>query len=194
MYLLVTAVIGLANLKAITWVASCILSTLTCIFPASAATVVCFWPCILIGSFESVYCLCQLWLVEVIWQEKLGNRARAWKAQNTKTNEWFEYPPAKTFVRFLFQVCFHIARFTCLFHFNVILLTIMLFEFPWIGELEINAVAKLLLVISSTDKEQPLEISPFEVCGILMAVRKGDILYTKVVFAHEGPPGTKWKW
>ena len=67
----------------------------------------------------------------------------------------------------------------------------MLLEISWRGELEINAVAKLLLVRSSTHKEQPLEISPFDVCGILMAVLKGDVLYTEVVFVHEGPPGTK---
>jgi len=108
--------------------------------------------------------------------------------------EWLEYTPAKTFVRFIFQVCFHVARFTCLFHFNIILFTIILSEISWIGELEINAVAKLLLVRSSTDKERPLEISPFDVCGILMAVLKGDILYTEVVFVHERPPGTKCKW
>lgn len=69
----------------------------------------------------------------------------------------------------------------------------MLLDFSWIGEPEINTVAKLLLFISSSAKKQPLESSPFEFCGILMAVHKGDILCTKVVLVHERPPGTKMK-
>ena len=69
----------------------------------------------------------------------------------------------------------------------------MLLDFSWIGEPEINTVAKLLLFISSSAKKQPLESSPFEFCGILMAVHKGDILCTKVVLFHERPPGTKMK-
>ena len=191
MCLLLTAVIGLANLKVITWVASYILS----FFPQGRQRPfvfnLAFW---LVHLSLSTVCMSQLRLVEVIWQLKLGNRAREWKARNAKITKWLEYTPAKTFVRFIFQVCFHVARFTCLFDFNIILFTIILSEISWIGELEINAVAKLLLVRSSTDKEQPLEISPFDVCGILMAVLKGDVLYTEVVFVHKGPPGTKCKW